>query len=207
MRVHRGLSRLAVIEPSSIHSLHAALLAAGEESLVSHLSAAWLWGAEVSGDDPIDVTVTDRGRGMRLSGVRLHRPLDLADLHPVRRRGLAVTSPLRTALDVGAVAGPSVVAAVVEAFVIRRYIGVATLRRALAAHSQHGRSGLGALRIVLDDWRLGDKPPDSVLELAMGRLLQNHGLPPAVFHHVVRTPRRAFELDFALIDALLRLRS
>src|SRR4029079_2883986 len=65
--------------------------------------------------------------------------------------------------------------------------------------------GLGALRTVLDDWRLGDKPPDSVLEPAMGRLLHDHRLPTTAFHHVVRTAQRTFELDFALVDQRIDL--
>ncbi len=200
MRVHPGVSRLAVIEWTPIHGLHAAMLAAGSGSLVSHLSAASLWGAAVPGHDPVDVTVTDRRRGLRLHGVRLHRPRDVVDLRPVRRQGFDVTNPLRTALDVGAVAGPAAVASIVECFVIKGYFGMATLRRGIAAHARPGRRGLGPLRIVLDDWCLGDKPPDSVLELAMGRLLQQHRLPAAVFHHVVRTATRSFELDFGLVD-------
>jgi hypothetical protein len=62
VRVHPGVSRLAVIEPRPIHTAHAALLAGGEGSLLSHLSAAWLWGAEVVGHDPVDLTVLDRRR-------------------------------------------------------------------------------------------------------------------------------------------------
>jgi very-short-patch-repair endonuclease len=200
VRVHPGVSRLALIEPTPIHVVHAALLAAGEGSLLSHLSAAWLWGAEVVGHDPVDLTVLDRRRGLRLQGVRLHRPLDVRGLRPMFTQSLAVTNPMRTALDVGAVAAPTVVASVVETFVLRRYVSVGTLRRAMVAHARPGRRGLGTLRIVLDDWRLGDIPPDSVLEVTMSRLLYAHRLPPARFHHVVRTSRRSFELDFALVE-------
>ena len=180
--------------------MHAALLAAGEGSLLSHLSAAWLWGAEVVGHDPVDLTVLDRRRGLRLHGVRLHRPLDLRGLRPVMNQKLAVTNPLRTALDVGAVAPPAVVASVVETLVLRRHLSMSGLRRAMVAHARPGRRGVGALRIVLDDWRLGDVPPDSVLEVAMSRLLRTHRLPPARFHHVVRTANRAYELDFAIVE-------
>jgi hypothetical protein len=175
--VHPGVSRLAVVESTPADALHAAVLAAGPQALVSHLSAAWLWGADGRGDAPVDVTVLDRHRGVRLVGVRVHRPRDTAGLRAVVRQGIATTDPLRTLLDLGAVAGPAAVASVVETFVIRRYVGLPTLRRAMAAHTGPGRRSLGALRIVLDDWRLGDVPPDSVLEVAMARLLQQHGLP------------------------------
>src|SRR5215207_1542812 len=69
VRVHPGVSRLAAVEPTPAHVLHAALLAGGEASLLSHLSAAWLWGADLIGHTPVDLTVLDRRRGLRLTGV------------------------------------------------------------------------------------------------------------------------------------------
>jgi very-short-patch-repair endonuclease len=168
--------------------------------MASHRSAAYLWGAEVDGIAPVDVTVVDRRRGLRLAGVRVHRPVDLDDLRPVRRSGISTTNPLRTALDAGAVCPPVTVAAIVETFIIRRYLGVRTLDQALHRHSRQGRAGLGALHLVLHDWALGDKPPDSALEPAMARLLRAHDLPAAVFHHRVGTRGGTFELDFALLD-------
>jgi very-short-patch-repair endonuclease len=194
------VSRLAVIEPTLIHAMHAAVLAAGDGSLVSHLSAAWLWGAEVPADSPVDLTVLDRKRGLRLEGVRLHRPRNVTGLHPVVRGDVPTTDPLRTVLDVGAVAGPAVVASVLEEFLIRRYLRLGAVRRAIAGHARPGRRGVGVLRIVLDDWRLADEPPDSVLEVAMSRLLHTNRLPAAVFHHLVPTPGRIYELDFALVE-------
>jgi very-short-patch-repair endonuclease len=201
VRVHPGVSRLAAIEPTPAHAMHAALLASGpgSGSLMSHLSAAWLWGADVCGDAPVDLTVLDRRRGLRLDGVRLHRPRNLDGLRPALRQRLVTTSPMRTVLDVGAVAPPDVVASVVETFVVRRYVRIAALRQAMAVHARPGRRGVGVLRIVLDDWRLGDQPPDSVLEIAMGRLLRDHALPVPVFHHRVRTALRTYELDFAFV--------
>jgi very-short-patch-repair endonuclease len=196
--VHRGVSRLTGAPATSDQTIAAAVLASN--GLASHASAAFLWGAEVNGCSPVDVTVLNRECGLRMAGVRIHRPIDLDDLRPVRRAGIAATNPLRTALDVGAVCGPVVVAGIVEAFIIRRYLGLRTLEHGLRRHSQHGRSGLGPLRIVLYEWALGDKPADSVLEPAMARLLRAGALPPAVFHPVVVTAGGTFELDFGLVD-------
>ena len=50
---------------------------------------------------------------------------------------------------------------------------------------------------MLAGWELGDKPPDSVLEPALARVLLRHGLPTAVFHRRVRAGGRVFEVDFA----------
>jgi very-short-patch-repair endonuclease len=201
--VHPGVSRLAALSPSPAQEIHAATLVTG--GIASHLSAAWLWGAEVEGTDPVDITVVDRHRSTRFGGVRVHRPTDLADLRPLERDGIKVTNPLRTALDVGAVCDPQRVAAVVEHLIVQRFLSLRTLRAGVGRHGQRGRSGVGALRLVLDDWALGDKPPDSVLEPAMARLLHDHGLPAAVFHHVVVCGPRTFELDFGLMDARIDL--
>ena len=199
--VHPGVSRVAARDPSAAQDIHAATLAT--DGMASHLSAAWLWGAEVGGTVPVDVTVTDRRRSTRLARVRVHRPSDLADLLPVERHGIRTTNPLRTALDVGAVCEPERVAAIVEHLVVRRLLSVPALRAGVLRHSRQGRHGVGVLRLVLDDWALGDKPPDSVLEPAMARLLRDHRLAPAVFHHIVVCGSRRIELDFGLLDARL----
>jgi hypothetical protein len=145
--VHRGVSRVAVVTPSTWQMILAAVLLTG--GAASHLSAAWLWGVDVPGTDPVDVTVTDRRRSARAVGVRVHRPTDLAGLLAVDRGGVPTTSPLRTALDVGAVAGSDVVAVVVEWFLVRRLVSLAELRAAVEHHGRRGRSGLGALRRVI----------------------------------------------------------
>jgi very-short-patch-repair endonuclease len=56
------------------------------------------------------------------------------------------------------------------------------------------------LRLVLHEWQLGAKPPDSVLEPTLARLLAARSLPAPVFHHIVTTGPRSYELDFAYVD-------
>jgi very-short-patch-repair endonuclease len=197
--VHRSLSRLAGSTPTALQVIAAGALASG--GLASHLSAAFLWGADVTGVDPAHVTVVERGRGLALHGVHVHRPTDVQDLGPVVRSGIRATNPLRTVLDAGAVCSPIVLAGIVETFLVQRYVGLAGLELGLRRHARQGRAGLGALRLVLREWALIDKPPDSVLELTMARLMREHGLPPVVFHHVVPTAGGRFELDFAVLDA------
>ena len=150
-------------------------------------SASRLWGVELPGDE-IDVTLPGR-RHPRLKGVALHRPTDLDDLRAVRRLGIPATNPLRTSLDIGAVADPDTVGLVVEHFLVMKSFQLATLNRAITRHSARRAAGLGHLRLVLDDWCLGGKPPDSVLEPAVGRLLVDHALPAPIFHHVLGAAR------------------
>jgi hypothetical protein len=126
--------------------LAAALHAGG---VASHLSAAWFWGAPVPATDPVDVTVTDRRRSGPVAGVRVHRPVDLVDVDPVVRSGVPVTTPLRTVLDLGAVASPAVVAGVLDHLVAVRLLTLATVQAGLDRHAGRGRRGVGALRVVL----------------------------------------------------------
>jgi very-short-patch-repair endonuclease len=196
-----GWSAIGGLRAPSNQHVAAAVGAASRSALASHRSAAQLWGVDLPHDGPIDVTVPDRPRRPKLDGVLIHRPIDRLDLGPVRRDGIPTTNPLRTVLDIGAVSDLDRTAAVVDHFIIGRSFGLATLRRAVERHSRRGRNGIGALRMLLDELRLGDKPPDSVLEPAMASLLEAHNLPGAVFHHVVSTSGGRFELDFAYVPS------
>jgi hypothetical protein len=156
--VHPGVSRLAVGAPSAWQPVAAAVRSGGPHALASHRTAAALWGAAVPGLDPIDVTVSEPGRRPRTSGVRLHRPRDLDDLRPVVRQGIPTTNPLRTTLDIGAVTAPEATGGVLEHFLVMKAFGLRTLRNAMERHSRQGRHGIGTLRLLLEEWALGDKP-------------------------------------------------
>jgi len=60
----------------------AAVLACGEDALLSHRSAAALWGLAPTAATSVDVTTAERGRSDR-PGIALHR---VRSLHPYRRR-------------------------------------------------------------------------------------------------------------------------
>jgi very-short-patch-repair endonuclease len=77
----------------------------------------------------------------------------------------------------------------------------AALRKAVDRHARRGRPGVPALRDALDDWVLDGKPVDSLLEPAMQRLLECHGLPPAEFHPKIAR----YEVDFRIIDSPILL--
>ncbi len=95
-RVHRGVYLVGPL--LAIHSYAmAAVLAAGEDALLSHYPAAVLWGLRPPCDAAIDVTVPGRKARDR-PGIRLHR----SHLHPTdraRHQSVPVTSPARTLLD------------------------------------------------------------------------------------------------------------
>jgi very-short-patch-repair endonuclease len=78
----------------------AALLACGPTAMLSHHSAATLWGLRPGTARPIHVTVPRGDHGVRPQGVIVHRTIlpTQPDLH----LDLPVTSPARTMLDIAA---------------------------------------------------------------------------------------------------------
>jgi hypothetical protein len=100
-------------------------------------------------------------------------------------------------VDLGAVADDEAVSLALEQFLVSGRVSLVAVQEALRRHAQHGRSGVGALRRVLEGWTLGGRPPDSVLEVAMAALLIEHGLPLATFQHVVHDGELTARVDFA----------
>jgi very-short-patch-repair endonuclease len=77
----------------------AAVLSCGPEALLSHRSAAELWGiAESSAEIEIEVVVPGKFRRRR-PGIRLRRRVDLSAEHRREVRGIPVTDPVSTLVD------------------------------------------------------------------------------------------------------------
>ena len=105
-RLHRGVFAVGPLLPAHARPM-AAVLACGPEAVLSHRSAAALFGLVDSADDgdTIDVAVplpVDRAR----PGVRVRRLRRLALDERTTHEGIPVTTPARTLLDLAAVARP-----------------------------------------------------------------------------------------------------
>jgi very-short-patch-repair endonuclease len=200
--VHPGVARLPAA-PGTIHQRAlAAVLATGGGAVVSHVTAAQLWCGDraprgLSGIGEVHLIIERNARNHHLPGVVVHRPRDGADLGPRDHHGIPVTTVTRTAMDLGAVVPPALLAETVETFVVLKLVKVGTLRHALTRHAKPGRAGAGALRSYLDERALAELPADSVVEAALADLLAEFKLPPAVHHHVVEQGRLRVELDYA----------
>lgn len=180
VRLHRNVAALPGATLDTTTRIAAAVLSFAGGVMASHRSGAYLWRAPVDGDDPVELITTRRAPTAR-AGIVVHRPTDLVDLRPVLHRGIPTTNPLRTLVDLGASASEAV-APTLEAFLIDRLVSPRAVRAALGRHAGSGHRGLTPLRQALEELVLGDKPPDSVLEPAFGRLLHRHGITGWVFH-------------------------
>jgi very-short-patch-repair endonuclease len=99
-RVHQGV--YAVGYPASNREARwmAAVLACGDEAVLSHMSAAALWALLKPEDGPVDVSLPSQSGRRRREGIRIHRCASLAAGGKTSiRHGIPVTSVPRTLTD------------------------------------------------------------------------------------------------------------
>ncbi len=150
----------------------AALLACGPDAVLSHGSAAALWGFGTEPRGTIEVSVPTERR-CRLPGIRAHRRAALEPRDVTEHEGVPVTAPVRTLVDLATLLPQRrLERAVNEADKLGR-VGADVLYAALDGY--RGAPGVGALRRLLDP--LHFRLSDSELEQAMRPVARHAGLP------------------------------
>jgi Transcriptional regulator, AbiEi antitoxin len=96
-RLHRGVYAVGYNKPSLRGTCRGAVLACGSGALLSHWSAAWLWGLLPTQPIPVHVT-TPIPRRLH-PPIRRHHSRTLTDEDRSIEDGIPVTSVVRTALD------------------------------------------------------------------------------------------------------------
>jgi very-short-patch-repair endonuclease len=98
-RLHRGVYAVGHTRLTFEGRCMAAALACGDRAVVSHRSAAAVWGLLSPARGSIDVTVSgDAGREKR-DGIKIRRSVTLTARLTTRRRGIPITRPARTLRD------------------------------------------------------------------------------------------------------------
>jgi hypothetical protein len=200
-RPHRGVFAIAGVAWTWERRIRAACLAGGRGSAASHRAGAVIWELVELDDPPVEITVP-RNRSPRFdrgAGLVIHRPVELPPRLITVRRGVPVTNPLLTIIDLAAVADTEVVQDAIDAGVALKLFTLRGLNRLRAQIAKPGRPGPGRLKPVLEVEILGDRAR-SVLEARMARTWQGSGLPGYVEQHVVRDADGRFVArpDFAL---------
>jgi Transcriptional regulator, AbiEi antitoxin len=95
-RVHKGVYAVGHRQHTAIALAMAAVLACGDRAVLSHDSAAALWGVRKWPTLPEVTAPYDRRR----TGIRTHRTQTLITKDVRRHRNIRVTSPSRTILDI-----------------------------------------------------------------------------------------------------------
>jgi very-short-patch-repair endonuclease len=173
-----------------------ALLAARDGAVLSHLSAAALWGL-LRWPRQIHLLIAGTAIPVRAQGVIAHRTRNLEPVELRFRHGLPVTSPARALLDTsGAELVPArVLERAVETAVVSGVMRVDELDSALQRGC--GRSGSPLLREILDSASSGITRSEA--EDRMVAIVRDADLsPPLVNSHV-----RGYEVDLCWPEAAL----
>lgn len=143
--IHRGVY-LAGAVPAALSYEMAAVLAAGEDAVLSHHAAAALWGLTSSRPPILDVTVPGSARRTR-PGLRVHRARRLDDRDVTTRHGIPVTTAARTLLDIAASMPERDLARAAEQAEVLRLADRRSLERLVTRSPGH--RGVAALRAYL----------------------------------------------------------
>jgi predicted transcriptional regulator of viral defense system len=159
----------------------------GNGAVLSHSSAAALWGIGKERPGRTDLTVRRRETPRR-PGLRVHGRPSLAPGEITTFDGLPVTSPTQTLVDLATELGPIALERAVSDADKRDLIDPEALRLALDAHA--GEPGVRPLRKILDclTFRLSD----SDLEIYFRPIAVAAGLSSPLSKHWVN----GFEVDF-----------
>ena len=169
-RLHWGAYAVGIASVGLRGTLTAAVLACGDDAVMSHHSAgAWHDMLKWHGGRP-DVIVP-RGAGRNRSGIRSHcsRSLDPYDVW--RRGNILVTSPARTALDLATKLTPKALRRMVRQAFANGIVSARQLADVLARSPRH--PGAAKLRALLAD---GYVPTRSELEDRALDLLHTTGI-------------------------------
>lgn len=176
----------------------AVCLSLGPDAVVSHQTAAAVWGLD--GFRPpatIDVSVPRRRRPAARDGVRIHQCRDFELANRAARGGIPVTGLARTVLDVCAVSSPETALRALDAALRRpTRVAWAALRECLVLHARRGRPGVALYRAVLQRRNMKPPPGDKFVALVL-ELLLDSGLPVPECEYRVTVRGRRYRLDIA----------
>ena len=185
--VHLGVYSVGRRELSREGHWMAAVLACGDRSVLSHRSAAALWGIAPERGDRIDVSVCQAGKISRPGLLVRSRPA-LRDREIGVERGIPLTDPVRTLIDIASeLTRRELERAVNQADNLGR-VDAESLRLALDDHA--GEPGVPVLRDLLD--RHTFRLSDDELELLFRPLAAAAGLPVPLTKQLLN----GFEVDF-----------
>jgi very-short-patch-repair endonuclease len=170
----------------------AAALALGDGAVLSHRSAAALWGLRNDGEGPIHVTLPSKSR--HVPGIRRHSSRTLPPDEVTLRQGIPVTSVPRTIFDLAAGGDTDLVENLVRQAEYRRRYDRLSLRHLLARYPR--RRGCRTVKTALA--RVEESPSGaaaSALEERFLPFLRAYGLPIPRLNEWVELGAKRYRVD------------
>ena len=173
-RLHRGVYAVGHTRISQEGRWLAAVLALGEGAVLSHVSAAALWGIRHSSSAYVHVTVPTAAGRRRRRGIVVHRCASLGPTDVDVRQGIAVTSASRTLLDLAGMLTPTRLERAVEQTLALRLFDLRAVEAVLAASPR--RPGATALARIVAEIHHEPSLTRRELEALMLDLCDAHGI-------------------------------
>jgi predicted transcriptional regulator of viral defense system len=197
-RIHQTVYSLTPQVMTERGKFMAAVLACGSGAVLSHRSAAYLWGLVDSWEEPVDVTAPNR-RGRSPDGVAAHRDGSLQPIDTTILYGIPCTTVARTILDFAGIEPEWKVRKVVAQAEVLRVLDKAKLR-ALLKRSRR-RRGVARLRLILDSIHPQTKRTRSELERLFLAMCAKHSVPEPEVNVWLAAPNgKRYQADFLWRD-------
>jgi putative AbiEi antitoxin of type IV toxin-antitoxin system/uncharacterized protein DUF559 len=196
-RVYRGVYAVGHPVLNAEGRWLAAVLACGPSAVLSHRSAAALWGIRKTARSAVEVTVPGQA-GRRRAGIEVHRGGTLQPRDGTTVSGIPCTTVPRTLLDLGEVLGRRALERACDQAEVLRILDAGAVREVLA-HAD-GRRGAPILRAVLDEHRFGQTLTRSELEERFLALCRGAGVPQPRVNAWVELEGGGVEVDFLWIS-------
>ena len=146
------------------------------KGVVSHHSAARLWGFPYLRQGPTTVSVHHRTTH-EFPGVTVRRTIDLGQTHATRLRGLAITTPARTASDLAADLHIRHLDRVVDGILVEKLASIEEMNAIAFETGRRGKPGTVKFREVLACRGEGSMATATVLERLGHSVLRRYGVP------------------------------
>jgi predicted transcriptional regulator of viral defense system len=172
----------------------AAVLACGPDAALGYASAAALWGLRRTEPAVRHVVVRTAG-GRSRPALRIHRHPRLTADDVTARRGIPVTTPARTLLDLAGTKTPDrVLKHALDQAEIQELTDYPALDALARAHPRH--RGAKRLRHLLANYEAGTARTKSDLEVAFLELCERHGIPSPT----INQPIAGLTVDFVFAE-------
>jgi hypothetical protein len=200
-RLHRGVYAFAGLPLTANSHRLAAVAACGHGAVLSHASAAALWGIRASAATLVDVTVPSRA-GRHRDGIRVHRGGRLVANEIDEVAGIPCTTVARTVLDCAAFLPESATEYLIHHAQIKRLLRRSEVEAVLQRNP--ARAGTGVVRRILGLSLPGDEKLRSLNERRLLRICSEAELPrPDVDVWIPLPEGHGLPVDFAWLQQRL----
>ncbi len=172
--VHTGVYAVAHLGTIPLANETAALLAVGDDAVVSHLTAAVRWELIRHPDGPPIRLTTPHAR-LRRDGIVVHRSRTLTNADIRHHRGLPVTSPGRTVFDLAELRPLGETERALDEALARKLVTLAELHE--LAKRMNGRSAAGIVTRLIT-WRTSNTGSRTKWERKAAKAFVAADLPP-----------------------------